>query len=187
MGGGDRQDGQGLGDLLLELGGELRSRLLVAGHDIPKPSLGLGRLIRIEDAADVAGDLRPHGDLGGVGHRVSHEVELARLPGHSGEDGLPGGLEPAVVFADDELHALHTTIHEALEEGSPVRLGLGGLHAVAEDAPLAVGAVPDGREEGARHDCPAVTFRVLTPWTYISAKASVIARSLRTRRSRDLA
>jgi hypothetical protein len=31
----------------------------------------------------------------------------------------------------------------------------------------------------------AVTFRVLTPWTYISATARVIARSLRTPRSSD--
>ena len=31
----------------------------------------------------------------------------------------------------------------------------------------------------------AVTFRVLTPWEYISATARVIARWLRTPRSRD--
>ena len=48
------------------------------------------------------------------------------------------------------------TIDKALEEGTPVRLGLGELDTTAEDAPLAIGADPDGREQGAGHDRPAV-------------------------------
>ncbi len=39
-----------------------------------------------------------------------------------------------------------------------MRLGFGQLHAAAEDASLAVGADPDGREQGARHDRPAVAY-----------------------------
>jgi hypothetical protein len=93
-----------------------------------------------------------------VGHRVSHEVELAPLPGHPGQDGLPSGLEPAVVVADDEFHAPHTAINEALEEGSPVRLGV-------MSSPQSSWTM-------------AVTFRVLTPWTYISATA-VVAHHMR--------
>jgi len=150
--GGDPQDGEGLWDILLEPGGELRRGLLVTGGDVPKAPFGLGRLVRVEDATDVAGDLHPHGDLRHVGHGVLHEVELAALPGDSGENGLPRCLEPAVVVADDELHTPHTAIDEALKEGSPVRLGLGELHAAAEDAPLAVGADTDSREEGTGHD-----------------------------------
>lgn len=41
MGGGDPQDGEGLGDVLFEPGGELRSGLLVTGGDVPKAPLGL--------------------------------------------------------------------------------------------------------------------------------------------------
>ena len=233
MGGGDKQDGEGLWNVLFEPGCELRSRLPIAGHDVAEPRLGLGRLIGVEDAADVARDLWPHSDLGGVGHRVSHEMELASLPGHSGEDGLPGCLETGVLVADHEFHAPQASIDEALEEGSPVRLGLGELDTTAEDAPLAIGADPDGREQGAGHNRPAVANffvasiedevgdlpdspvapgtelfvefgrrpadlgrgdleaaelrddrRGLPGATYISATASVMARSLRTPRSR---
>jgi hypothetical protein len=38
------------------------------------------------------------------------------LPGHSGENGLPGGLEPGVVVADDEFDAPHPTVDQALKE-----------------------------------------------------------------------
>jgi hypothetical protein len=83
-------------------------------------------------------------------------MELAALPGHSGEDGLPGGLESGVVVADDELDAVHAAGDEAFKELPPVRLGFGELHAAAEDAPLAVRADHDGREEGAGDDRPVV-------------------------------
>ncbi len=156
MGRGYPQDGQGLWEVLFESGCGSRSRLLVAGHDVAEPSLSLGRLIGVEDAAEFAGNLRSHGDLRHVGHGVLHDMELAALPGHSGEDGLPGGLEPGVAVADDELDTPHPTVDEALEEGTPVRLCLGELHGAAEDASLAVGADPDGREQCARHDRPVV-------------------------------
>ena len=110
MGGGYPQDGEGLWDVVFEPGCELRSRLLVAGHDVAEPPLGLGRLVGVEDAAKVAGDLRLYADLRHVCHGVLHEMELAPLPRHLGEDGLTGGLEPAVVVADDELDAPHASI-----------------------------------------------------------------------------
>jgi len=106
--------------------------------------------------AEVGDDLRPHGNLRNVGHGVLHEMELAALPGHPGEDGLPCSLESGMVVADDELHTPHATIDEALKEGSPVRLGLAELNAAAEDAPLAVGADADGREQCTGHDRPVV-------------------------------
>jgi hypothetical protein len=89
-------------------------------------------------------------------HGVLHEVELAALPGHSGEDGLLSSLESGVVVTDDELDAVHAAVYQALEKLAPVRLGLAQLHATAEDASLAVGTDPDGREEGTRHDRPVV-------------------------------
>ncbi len=156
MGGWHPKDGEGFWDVLLEPGCELGGGLLVAGHDILEPPLDLGRLVGVEDAAEVACDLRSHGDLGHVSHCVLHEMELAALPGHSGEDGLPGGLESGVVVADDELDAVHAAGDEAFKELPPVRLGFGELHAAAEDAPLAVRADHDGREEGAGDDRPVV-------------------------------
>ncbi len=110
MGGGDRWNGKGLGDVLLEPSGELPSGLFVAGYDRPKPPLTLGRLICVKDAADVTRDLRPHGDLRSKGHRVPHEVELATPPGHSGEGGLSGSLELAMIVADHELGTPHPTV-----------------------------------------------------------------------------
>ncbi len=135
----------------------LRSGFLVAGDDVAESTFGLGRLVGVEDTADVASDLRPHGDLRHMSHGVLHEMELAALPGHSGEDGLPSGLEPDMVVADDELDTTHAPIDEALKEGSPVRLGFGQLHAAAEDGALALWADPDRREEGTGHDRPVVT------------------------------
>jgi hypothetical protein len=38
------------------------------------PSLGVGRLVRIEDAAEVRSDLRSHRDLRDMRHRVFHET-----------------------------------------------------------------------------------------------------------------
>jgi hypothetical protein len=152
MGGGEPEDGEGFRDVLFEPGGELRSGLLVTGGDVAKATLGLCRLVRVEDSAEVAGDLRPHGDLRHVGHGILHEMELAALPGQPGEDCLPGSLESGMVVADDDLDAPHAAIDEALEEGAPMRLGLGELHTAAEDAPLSVRSDTDCREQGAGHD-----------------------------------
>jgi hypothetical protein len=79
-------------------------------------------------------------------HGVLHEMELAALPGHPGENGLPSSLESGVVVTDHELHASQTAVDETLEEGSPARLSLAELHAAAQDAPLAVGADANGRD-----------------------------------------
>ena len=49
------------------------------------------------------------------------KVELAPLAGRFVEDGLPGGLEPAVVVADDEFHPPLAAVDEALKEGLRAR------------------------------------------------------------------
>ena len=54
MGGWDSEDREGLCDILFEPGGKLRGRLLVARHNVAKTPLGLGRLVGVEDAAEVA-------------------------------------------------------------------------------------------------------------------------------------
>ncbi len=104
------QDGEVLWDVLFDLRCELRSRLLVASHDVAEPPLSLGGLVGVLDTAEVACDLRPHGDLRHVCHGVLHEMELAALLGHSGEAGLPSGLEPGMVVTDNECDASHAAI-----------------------------------------------------------------------------
>ena len=161
---GTRRTVRALGDVLLEPGGEeLRSSFRVAGHDVPKPPLGFGRLVRVEDAAEVASDLRSHGDLRHMRHGVLRDMELEAMPGHPGEDGLTGCLEPGVVVANDELDAPHATVDEALEEGSPVRLSFGQLHAAAEDAAIAIGSDSDCCERGTEHDRPIVADLFVSP------------------------
>ena len=136
MSGWDSEDREGLCDILFEPGGELRSRLLVAGHDVAKTPLGLGRLVGVEDAADVARDLWSHSDLGGVGHRVSHEMELASLPGHSGEAGTPNiadaiGLGAALDYVTRlgrERIAVYE--HELLEYATGKLMAIDGLRLV---------------------------------------------------------
>ena len=46
-----------------------------------------------------------------------------------------------MVVADDELHAAHAAFLEALQEVSPMSLGLAQGDAAAEHRPLAVGEV----------------------------------------------
>ena len=70
-------------------------------------------------------------------HGVADRMELAPLPRHSGHHGLTGGTKTGVIVADDEFHAVHATLLQALEELPPMRLGLEELHARADHAPLA--------------------------------------------------
>ena len=53
-----------------------RSRLLVAGDDFLQSPLGLGRLVGVEDATEVAGHFRADGDLGHVRHGVIDRMEI---------------------------------------------------------------------------------------------------------------
>ncbi len=74
------------------------------------------------------------------------------MPGHSGKNGLSGGLELGVIIADDELDAPNPVVDEGLEEGPPERLG----SRRAALASLAIGADPEILEEGTQHDRPVV-------------------------------
>jgi hypothetical protein len=50
-------------------------------------------------------------------------MELTALPGHGGEDGLPGGGHARVSIADDELHAMQAAGDKGGKELAPMHLG----------------------------------------------------------------
>ncbi len=66
-------------------GGVLRDEL----SELP---VGLIAIAGVEHAAQIAGDLAPHGNAGNVVQRILSQVELAALPRHAGEAGLAGLL-----------------------------------------------------------------------------------------------
>ena len=53
MGGGDPGAREGLRNVLIEAGDEMRHSLLVAGDRVPKTSLCLSGLVSVEDATEV--------------------------------------------------------------------------------------------------------------------------------------
>ncbi len=116
---------------------------LPSGAAITGPAAaGLGRLISVEDAAEVACDLRSHRNLRHMSHSILYEVELAALTRHPGEDSLSGGFESGVIVADDEFDAVHAAGDEDFAKLPPVHLSLGELHAAAEDSSLPSGPIP---------------------------------------------
>ena len=156
MGRREGEDGQGFGDVLLEPVGKCGRGLVVTADPVLESPVGLGAVVGVVDAPDVIGDFDPHRDLGDMSHGVLARVELATLPGHSGNGGVTRRLEPCVVIADDELHAVHASFLEALKELPPVSLGLTPRDAAAEDRPLAVGGDSDGGEHCTGHDGSAM-------------------------------
>jgi len=61
-----------------------------------------------------------------------------------------------MVVADDELDAAHAAVHEVVQEIAPVDLGLGQRGRHAQQAPPAVRADADGRQDGRVADDAAV-------------------------------
>jgi len=62
-----------------------------------------------------------------------------------------------VVVADHELHAVHASCLEGLEELPPVGLGLAPRDTATEDGPLTIRGDADGGGYGTRHEGPAVS------------------------------
>jgi hypothetical protein len=126
-----------------------------ADHVLESP-MGLSTVAGVVDASDVIGIFVPHQNLGTIRHGVVALVELASLPGEPGHGGVTSRLEPCVVVADDELHAVHASFLEALKEVPPVILGLAHGDAAAEDGPLAISGDSDRGEHCTGHTGPAM-------------------------------
>jgi hypothetical protein len=92
-----------------------------------------------------------------MGHGILDRMELASLSCNCFRDGLSGGLEPGVVVADDELHAVHAKIDCERSAGTS-----------ASDSPPRTTALcsPEysacrrglaaSRKDGTGQDCPVV-------------------------------
>jgi len=133
------EDGQGLGGVLLESAGKCGCGLVVTADHVLESPIGLGTVFGVVDPPDVIGDIAPHRHLGNRSHGVLARVKLAPLPRYAWHGGMTGRLEPCVVVADDELHAVEASFLEALKELPPVSFGLTPSDAAAEYRALAVG------------------------------------------------
>jgi hypothetical protein len=74
--GGNLEDCECLGNVLLEPCGELRRGLVVARDRIPQPPLCLSDFVSGQDATETPGRLRSHSDLQHVGDGVLDRMEL---------------------------------------------------------------------------------------------------------------
>ena len=94
---------------------------------------------------------RDHALLGlaDMGQGVAHPVNAASLPGRA-NDPADGGLEALVGVGDDQLHPAQVAAHQALEEGGPEGLGLGGTDMQPDDLALALGGGGHGDYRGDR-------------------------------------
>jgi hypothetical protein len=63
-----------------------------------------------EEVSNIVGDLFLYFDFGRVVHRVLSQVELAALPGDSGEGCLSGDIESFVSVADDQLDSVQAAL-----------------------------------------------------------------------------
>jgi hypothetical protein len=147
--GGQGKNREALRQVFLQPGGEVGRAFGVVGDDLLEPQFGGGAAGRVEDAADGAGDLGALIQARDIGLGVLLEMELAALPRDRRKDGGAGGLEAAVVVADDELDAAEAALSEALKEGSPVNFGFAQGDTDAEEGAFAVGADAQGDEDGA--------------------------------------
>ena len=77
------------------------------------------------------------------------EVELAALPGDSGEASGESGAQAWVVIGDDEGDTVEAAVLEGGEEVAPVDFGFGESDADADNGAFAIGADADGDEDGA--------------------------------------
>ena len=79
---------------------------------------------------------------------VLSQVELAALPAGAAEDGLARGPQAGMIVGDDVGHAAHATGNEALQEDTPMDLGLGDGARDAEHPAALIGADADRRKHG---------------------------------------
>src|ERR1035437_7137555 len=154
------KDGEALGQIGFYPGGEFGRANGVEGHDFFEASFS-GRTIRaVEHAADSFGDGGPLVQAGDIGLGILLEGELAALPPHGREDRGAGGARAS----GRERHAWSWTSSLAAHWLTWVEL---------TEVPQSCSTM-------------AETLRVETPWTYISARASMSACSLRTPFSKAL-
>ena len=93
---------------------------------------------------------------GRAGGGVAHEVHDAALPRGAGEHFLYGAPQALVGIGCDAENAADPSLAQGAQEGEPPGVGLRVDRVQAEQAPVAVGAGPYGRDQRARRHVAAV-------------------------------
>ena len=156
VGGREGKDREALREVVLHPGGELWGRLGIGIHESFEAGMGGGEIRRVEDGADVGGDAGAHVETRDVSLGIELEMELATLPGDGGENGHTGSREPAMGIANDEEEAMEAACLKGSQECAPVNFGLAEGDADAEDGALSILPDPDGDENGAVQELPAL-------------------------------
>ncbi len=196
----EREDGEGLGDVGVDPVREVRRGLAVLRDDDVGPPLRLAQVGGVEDGAEVGvvvGGDHPDAVEAPRQERLEEgppvRLGLAERAGDS-QDGSPavvadahGDEDGAVDDGTAVAHLLVACVEYEEGHGSewpvaPEREPL--VEFLGDSADLGAGDV--GAAERHQLQCgTSRTLRVETPWTYISATASLRALSLRMPRSMD--
>ena len=111
MGSGEAEHGKPLGDCLLGPFDQLRCRLLVSIHKLPKLMLSFVAIRGVEDRAEVRGHRRTHRHLRHILAGILLQVELAALPGNAREHRF-AGRQTLMGVADDQLDTTQAAVLE---------------------------------------------------------------------------
>ncbi len=153
---GKGEDGEALGEIFLQPGGEFWGGVRVGGDEFLEAGLSGEAVGTVEHRADLVGDEGALIQTRDVGLGVLLEMELAALPGDAGEHGLPSRPEALVGITDEQPGGMKPALLEAGQEGPPVHLGFTEGDADAQHRAFAIGAHADGDEYGAVQHLPAV-------------------------------
>ncbi len=135
---------------------------LVLGHQLREFIFCLVAIGGIEDVSNVIGNFRPHRHLRHVVHGILHQVELASLPGDTGETGRTCVSHSRVIVTSDQLQAMQATINQRFEEVSPVNFRFAEADANPENAAFSILSHSDGDQHGAVANASAVTHLLVS-------------------------
>ena len=102
----------------------------------------------VEDRPDLFHNLLAHFPSGNKSASFLLHEELAALPGYPAKDGELRGFQSRVVITGDELDAIETMHHQALQEGQPVDFMLNQGDRDAQDLSLAIQASSHSDQDG---------------------------------------
>ena len=143
----DCEDRETLGDVLLELGREVRCCLRVFRDELLEESLGFRTIRRVENSSKLAGDRLANFQSRRMVRRVALKVDLATLPGYAGKDSIQSRFNPGVIVSRDKLQAAEAAVSKRREKLAPVNLRFRETDTDSENRSHAVSDA-DGDEDG---------------------------------------
>jgi len=93
--------------------------LILLDH-LVEPILGSGQVWRMEDIAQFLSHFALQGFTRYVCLDILLQMVLATLPRNTTKNRVSGCLQACMGIADDELHTSQASLHQALQEGTPV-------------------------------------------------------------------